>query len=122
MPPRLTVYYDAACGVCKRLAHRAAARDAAGYLALRPAQTHEGEAGVPEGLLEALHARTPDGRWLRGGPALSAVLEALGHVRLARLSRAPGLRALWHLGYGLMARTRGLWGRWVLPDEPELLP
>lgn len=120
MPWPLAVYYDAECRVCRRLAHRARALDAAGRLALRPAQGALGAPGVPAGLLGALHARAGEGEWLAGGTAVAAVLEALGHRRLAGALRLPGVRTLWGLAYTALAATRSRWARFVLPNEPEI--
>lgn len=61
----------------------------------------------------AVHVVESDGSLLRAGRASLRVLERLGWRRTARLLSLPPLVWAVELGYWLVARNRGLLGRWL---------
>ena len=86
---RLSVLYDADCGVCRLTARALALLDWRGRLDIRPLQRFAGPAGSPSrvALLTSLHARDERGRWFAGGDAA---------LRIAR--SVPVLSPLWLAG------------------------
>ena len=59
----------------------------------------------------AVHVRTTEGRWLRGGRACLFVLERIGWPRLARVAALPPLVWLVEAGYAVVAHNRALFTR-----------
>jgi predicted DCC family thiol-disulfide oxidoreductase YuxK len=124
--PRLLVLFDADCGLCTRTAgallrlDRAGAADGSRRLWLIPLQRAAAVApdAPPEArLLEALHVRTADGRWLAGGAAVLAIADALPALGpLARLGRLPLLRGLVEPAYSLVVTHRDRLGRLLGAD------
>jgi predicted DCC family thiol-disulfide oxidoreductase YuxK len=66
----------------------------------------------------AVHVLTRDGRLLRAGEASLYILRALGY-RSAAIGRAPPFLWAVEAGYGLVARHRGFFGRYLFRNEPE---
>ena len=62
----------------------------------------------------AVHVRTMDGRWLRGGRACLFVLERIGWPRVARIAALPPLVWMIEAGYALVAHNRPFFSR-LLP-------
>ncbi len=62
----------------------------------------------------AVHVRTRDGRWLRGGRACLFVLERIGWPRLARLAALPPLVWAVEAGYMVVAHNRAFFSH-LLP-------
>ena len=62
----------------------------------------------------AVHVRTMDGRWLRGGRACLFVLERIGWPRLARIAALPPLVWIVEATYALVAHNRAFFSR-LLP-------
>lgn len=60
---------------------------------------------------EAVHVRTRDGAWLRGGRACLFVLERVGYPRFARIARRPPLVWVIELAYRLVAANRTFFSR-----------
>ena len=60
-------------------------------------------------LLQRIHARDAQGRWLVGIPVFAAAYEAAGIHWFAALLRLRLLRPLFELGYALFVRNR----RWL---------
>lgn len=68
----------------------------------------------------ALHAVTPDGTVLRGARGVIKAGEATRFRRAARVLSQPPFVWVLDAGYKVIARNRGLLGRFVLPREPRL--
>lgn len=112
----LPVLYDGDCGFCRWSLAKLLARDPDGTR-LRPVRLDSDEgrallAAMPEAeRMRAAHAVTPDGAVHTGGDAVAPILRALGRPRAAAVAVAlgPALRP----GYRLVARSRGLLGRFL---------
>ena len=61
----------------------------------------------------AVHVLGPDGMVLTAGRASLFVLERIGFPRLARFLRVPPLVWLVELGYGIVARNRPFFARFL---------
>jgi predicted DCC family thiol-disulfide oxidoreductase YuxK len=59
----------------------------------------------------AVHVRTTDGRWLRGGRASLYILERVGWPRLARVAALPPFVWVVNAAYAVVARNRALFSR-----------
>src|SRR5712671_828797 len=109
--PRTLVLYDADCGICTRSACWLARRDRDHRLDIEPLQEAPrlvADAPPIAQLLEALHVRTADGRWYRGGDAVLTALAAIPRWRrLATGVRRTPLSLLVEPAYRLVAANRG---------------
>ena len=114
---RLTVLYDADCGVCRLAARMLRILDRRGRLHFAPLQSFVPTvAGDPaRGELEAaLHVRDERGDWHAGGDAalrIARVVPALAPLALA--GRLPGMGRLAETAYELVARNRHTISAWL---------
>lgn len=109
-PDRLTVLYDAECGVC-RLTVRAFARlDWLRHLDFTPLQRFEGarpDDPTRRRLLWALHVRDGGGRWHRGGDAMLRIASVVPVLwPLSVVGRLPGMSGPVERAYRLVADNR----------------
>lgn len=105
----LTVYYDKSCPLCATEMHALQELDWRGRLRLVDcsAPGFAGEAGVDrQEMMTRLHARDPEGRWLKGLDAFEAVYASAGLAGLARVWGSPRLRPVLDRVYPLIARYR----------------
>jgi predicted DCC family thiol-disulfide oxidoreductase YuxK len=106
---RLTVFYDADCGICQASARLMVRLDARHQLNMVPLQTAPttAETPSPDELLDSLHALDGDGRWWVGADAVIEIARRVPALRpLALATRVPfAVRAL-EIVYGLVARNR----------------
>ena len=116
-PPQVWLFWDGACGLCRRIVAWVERRDRAGRIravpyqtAPRPPMTDE----LAQRCRTAVHVLMPDGGTLSAGRACLYVLERLGWTTVARVGRLPPLIWAVELGYWLVARNRGWLGS-VLP-------
>ena len=103
------IVWDGACGFCRRAVEWALARDQARRFVAIPFQEVSEPPMTPAlraACRNAVHVRTTDGRWLRGGRACLFVLEGIGWPLLARMLSMPPRVWLVELGYRVVARTR----------------
>ena len=109
----LTVYYDKSCPMCATEMHVIRGLDWRGRLKLVDCSAAgfddralAGE-GVTRGdLMTRLHARDPEGRWLRGLDAFEAVYASAGLKNAARFWGDRRLRPVLDRIYPVMARYR----------------
>lgn len=117
----LTVFYDASCPLCAVEMHALKARDRDGRLELVDCSAPEFDArvlGLPvtrDALMERIHARDGDGRWLTGVDVFEAVYAAAGLGSLARLWGSRYLRPLLARLYPWVARNRQQLSRLCVP-------
>jgi predicted DCC family thiol-disulfide oxidoreductase YuxK len=111
------IVWDGECGFCRRFVDWALARDARDQFRAAPYQDVPSPPMTPElraACRQAVHVRTMDGRWLRGGRASLFVLERVGWPRAARVAARPPLVWIVDAGYALVARNRAFFSR-LLP-------
>lgn len=81
------VLVDGACGFCRRAAswaRRQPGGEGLRFVAFQQVEAPWLDEALREACAEALHLRWPDGRLLRGAPAVAAIARALGWQRLGR--------------------------------------
>jgi predicted DCC family thiol-disulfide oxidoreductase YuxK len=113
-PGRHLIVWDGECGFCRRAVEWALARDRAGLFAAAPFQQVPAPPMTPAlraACRTAVHVRTREGAWLRGGRACLFVLERVGYPRLARVTRRPPLVWAVELGYRIVAGNRAFFSR-----------
>lgn len=105
---RLTVLFDADCGVCRLTAVALMRLDWWRRVDLVPLQSFVAEPGPSHyELLEALHVRDAAGRWTRAGAAALLIASAIPIlVPLAIVARLPTGAWLADRGYRLVANHR----------------
>jgi predicted DCC family thiol-disulfide oxidoreductase YuxK len=111
------IVWDGTCGFCRRAVEWALRHDASAHLRAVPYQDVPSPPmteALREACRRAVHVRTTDGRWLRGGRACLFVLEHIGWPRLARIAALPPLVWLVEGGYALVAHNRAFFSR-LLP-------
>jgi predicted DCC family thiol-disulfide oxidoreductase YuxK len=106
----LTLYYESACPLCNAEMNNLRLRDSHGLLNLVDISA-PGFADFPEGadmndLLTLIHARTADGRVLKGVDAFRLAYEAVGLDWISGALRLPLLGRLADLAYPVLARNR----------------
>lgn len=118
----LTVYYDAACPLCRSEMEALKARDAANVLRLVDCsagdfdETPCAAEGVTRPMLMArIHARDVAGRWLVGLDVFAAVYGAAGFHGLAGIYGSRRLRPLLDRAYPWIAANRYALSRFGLP-------
>ncbi len=108
MSDRLTVLYDADCGICTHTARLLARLDSRRQLKLVPLQS----ANLPgqpsfDALTDALHAVDATGRWTVGAAATLEIARRLPVLRrFTPLARLPFAMAALDLGYRVVADHR----------------
>jgi predicted DCC family thiol-disulfide oxidoreductase YuxK len=109
----LTVYYDESCPMCATEMHVIQGLDWRGRLKLVDcsAPGFDDSAAAKEGvtreaMMTRLHARDPEGRWLKGLDAFEAVYASAGLSGAARFWGNRRLRPLLDSIYPVMARYR----------------
>jgi len=109
----LTVYYDKSCPMCATEMHVIEELDWRGRLKLVDcsAPGFDDEAAAKEGVTRAammtkLHARDPEGRWLKGLDAFEAVYASAGLSGAARFWSNPVVRRVLDPVYPVLARHR----------------
>jgi len=106
----LTTYYDGQCPLCRAEMHNLMLRNTEGRVAFVDAAAPGFDAAAlgiaHEALMEALHVRTADGRWLVGVPAFEALYRTLGLPGVAAALRQPLLAAAAARLYPWVARHR----------------
>jgi predicted DCC family thiol-disulfide oxidoreductase YuxK len=128
MPPgdRLTVLYDADCGVCTMTARMLHALDRGRRLDLSPLQGFTPEAPgdpVRADLAERLHVRDASGRWASGGGAVLRIMAAVPILApLSMLGRLPGAGRAVDAGYRWVAAHRDGVGRRLGVDRCRIDP
>src|SRR5258706_13447086 len=124
----LTIYYDASCPLCADEMRALKIADADGRLVLVDCSAPEfddtsiaGYGITRNSMMQLIHARDADGRWLRGIDVFEAAYGAAGFAALARLWGDSRLRPWWDKLYPWVARNRYALSRLGLPHLFRLL-
>ena len=128
-PERLTVFYDAGCGICRHTARTLHILDWGGRLRFAPLQgfvaATAGDPGRSE-LAAALHVRDERGAWHAGGDAALTIARVVPVLApLALVGRLPGMAPIAERAYEAVARNRHAISGWLgvercafEPDRP----
>lgn len=106
----LTLYYESACPLCNAEMSNLMLRNTEGHLRFADVSAPD-FADLPAGatmqdLLALIHARTADGRVLKGVEVFRLAYEAVGLGWVSGAMRLPLLRPLAEWGYPVLARNR----------------
>jgi len=106
----LTLYYESACPLCNAEMTNLMLRNTEGRLRFADVSAAEFN-DVPAGttmqdLLDLIHARTADGRVIKGVEVFRLAYEAVGLKRISAAIRLPVLGPLVEWVYPLLARNR----------------
>ena len=116
-PRRLTVLYDADCGVCRHTARTLRVLDRDRKLRFTPLQDFTPRSAgdpTPAELAGALHVRTERGAWHAGGDAALKIARVIPTLTpLALVGRLPGMGRVAEAVYQLVARNRHAISRWL---------
>ena len=106
----LEMFYDGDCPLCNREVALLRRLDKAGKIKFMDISRPEFDPSVygkdRATLMAEIHARRPDGSWIRGVEVFRQLYEAVGFRCLVKLSRLPLLSQLLGLGYRLFAKNR----------------
>ena len=125
-PRRLTVMYDADCGVCRHTAQTLRTLDRRRMLRFAPFQdfvpTAAGDPARRE-LEAALHVRDERGEWHAGGDAALQIARVVPTLApLALVGRLPGMGRIAEAAYELVARNRHAISGWLGVDRCSFDP
>ncbi|QFT81921.1 hypothetical protein FIU89_14955 [Roseovarius sp. THAF27] len=108
--PRLTVYYDGSCPLCRAEIGFYCKRDRAGRIAFTDISRSADDPAPDldrEAAMGRFHTRRPDGTLVSGAAGFFEVWKRLpGWRHLARLSRIPGVVPVAELAYRAFLRLR----------------
>tara|TARA_Y100001934_G_scaffold131506_1_gene159455 strand:- start:1127 stop:1516 length:390 start_codon:yes stop_codon:yes gene_type:complete len=111
------LFWDGACGFCRRSVDWITARDAGSRLLPTPYQQVPNppmDPALAAACQRAVHLMHPDGRIERAGRACLTALELIGYAPvLVRIMRMPPLIWLLEIGYWLTARNRSFFSRFL---------
>lgn len=123
---RLTVFYDADCGICRHTARTLRVLDRQRQLVFEPLQGFLPAApGDPaRGELEAaLHVRDERGGWRAGGDAALQIARVVPVLApLALIGRLPGMNRVAEAAYETVARNRHAISGWLRLDRCRVDP
>ena len=106
----IEVLYDGDCPLCDREVKMLPRLDRKQRIRFTNIATPEFEAGdyglTQDELMAEIHARLPDGSWIRGAEVFRRIYSALGRGPVVRLTRLPVVSSLLDGVYRLFARNR----------------
>lgn len=107
------VFFDGACPLCRREIAwlRRWDRDARiRFTDIAHNDFDAATAGVShDQLMAEIHARLPDGQWIRGVEVFRRLYAAVGWRRLVAMTRCPGVSHVLDVAYRVFARNRLRW-------------
>lgn len=108
----IEVLYDGDCPLCDRevkMLRRLDRKQRIGFTNIAAAEFEAGDYGLTQNeLMAEIHARLPDGSWIRGVEVFRRIYSALGWGRIVSLTRLPVVSQVLEGAYRLFARNR-LW-------------
>jgi predicted DCC family thiol-disulfide oxidoreductase YuxK len=110
----LTVFFDGMCPLCRREVnllqrldrHRRIAWVDIAHPDFSADSAASGAAPSLAELMSELHARKPDGEWIRGVEAFRCIYAELGFGALVAITRRPGVSRALEAAYRVFARNR----------------
>ncbi len=106
----LEAFFDGECPLCVREVRMLERLDTRRRIRWTDIAAPDFEAAAhgktQEELLDAMHARLPDGSWVVGVEVFRRLYAAVGFGPLVAITRLPGLSHVLDLGYRLFARNR----------------
>ena len=106
----IDVFFDGDCPICLREIEMLRRRDRfhrIRFTNIASESFDERDHGVSMSeLMAEIHARLPDGRWLRGVEVFRRLYAAVGFTWLVRMTRLPGVSQILDYGYRVFARNR----------------
>lgn len=121
------VFYDGECPLCMREIRMLRRKDRQQRIQFTdiadPAFDPAAYGTTMSALMERIHGRLPDGRWIEGVEVFRRLYAAIGFGWLVAVTRVPPLSWLLHLGYRAFAANRlRLTGRCAPGDACALPP
>ncbi len=106
----ITIFYDGACGICRKEMERYRAKDKNGRLSFVDVNRQGFDAQLegldPQKALDYIHARDAKGKIVRGAEAFIWIWLACGYKVLPLLARLPLIKQAARVFYKLFARYR----------------
>ena len=106
----IEVLYDGDCPLCDRevkMLRRLDRKQRIRFTNIAAAEFEAGDYGLTQDeLMAEIHARLPDGAWIRGVEVFRRIYSALGWGTVVRLTRLPVVSNLLDGAYRLFARNR----------------
>ena len=123
----IEVFYDGGCPLCLREVNFLRGRDRQGRIRFTDIDAPGFRAAdlgpIHEELMAQIHARMPDGSWIRGVEVFRRLYAAVGFGPLVSLTRLPVISQLLGWGYSIFARNRlRLTGRCTRQTCATVLP
>ncbi len=104
------VFYDGDCPLCMRGIRMLQRKDKAGNIRFTDIAAADFVAAdygkTQEEFMARIKGRRPDGEWIDGPDVFRALYTAVGFDKLVKLSRAPGVSTVVHIGYKFFAKNR----------------
>lgn len=106
----IEVLYDGDCPLCDRevrMLRRLDRKQRIRFTNIAVVEFEPGDYGFTQDeLMAEIHARLPDGSWIRGVEVFRRIYSSLGWGRIVSLTRLPVVRNLLEGAYRLFARNR----------------
>ena len=106
----ITIFYDGACGICRREMERYKAKDKEARLKFvnvnRPDFKPENEGLDPKKIMDYIHAKDSNGKIVYGVDAFAWIWKACGYEFLPIFVRLPIIKGAARVFYRLFARYR----------------
>ena len=110
---RIEVFYDGACPLCLREIRFLRRLDKSSRFLFTDISSEEFRAAdygkTLESFMSEIHARLPEGTWIRGVEVFRRLYASLGFAPLVWITRLPGVAGLLDGAYHIFARNRLRW-------------
>ncbi len=117
---QIEVFFDGACPLCRREVAWLRRRDRRGrirFTDIAAPDFRADEYGIPwDEFMGQIHARLPDGSWVRGVEVFRRLYAAVGLGALVWPTRLPFVSSLLDVAYRVFARNRTRWTGRCAPD------